>query len=313
MTENTQFQQRGAIVRIKLRNFMIYTETEIRPGPNLNMILGPNGTGKSAIVCCIIVGLAGEVSLTGRGGSPADFVKKNTDWGSTQIELYNDRGPNYIVERKISITGRSKFKNDHKSEWKINDEPRLKADVQALTKELNIKVDNPCQFLPQDCVTQFVKMNTCELLINTLKAAGDNQLVDDHQKLVTMTKDVEEKRSALKVLSKSFQENEVNVRRLESEVHQLRQREELIKEKEICSEKIFFAKFKEAKSRCDEAKIARDNLKAELTTIMNQTEPHKLSMESFKAEERKMRQALGSSVEEVKSTIKLTDVIKNQN
>ncbi|GLJ59113.1 hypothetical protein SUGI_1493100 [Cryptomeria japonica] len=117
MPEDVNFQQVGAIVRIQIRNFMTYSETEIRPGPNLNMILGPNGTGKSAVVCCIIVGLAGEVTLTGRGTSPADFVKKDTDWATTHIELYNNKGQNYTVERKITITNRSKFKIEHKSEW----------------------------------------------------------------------------------------------------------------------------------------------------------------------------------------------------
>lgn len=311
MPEDVNFQQVGAIVRIQIRNFMTYSETEIRPGPNLNMILGPNGTGKSAVVCCIIVGLAGEVTLTGRGASPADFVKKDTDWATTHIELYNNRGPNYTVERKITITNRSKFKTEHKSEWQINSKPCLKAEVIALTKKLNIKVDNLCQFLPQDSVTQFVKMNTCELLLNTLKAAGDNQLVDDHQNLVAMTAEVSDKRFELRNLEQSCKENETNVQRLESDVQKLRQREELIKEKTICSEKIYYAKYQEAKCRCDEAKAGYNALKEELTSIKNQSEPFRLSVEFYKGEEIKMRQAFIKSVEKVKTALNLTETVKS--
>lgn len=39
----------------------------VYPGPNLNMIVGANGTGKSSIVCAICLGLAGKTTILGRG------------------------------------------------------------------------------------------------------------------------------------------------------------------------------------------------------------------------------------------------------
>lgn len=47
----------GSIVRIQLRNFVTYDYVEFSTGPYLNMILGPNGTGKSSIACAICLGL----------------------------------------------------------------------------------------------------------------------------------------------------------------------------------------------------------------------------------------------------------------
>jgi hypothetical protein len=47
----------GAIVRIKLTNFVTYNSAEFFPGPKLNMVIGPNGTGKSTLVCAICLGL----------------------------------------------------------------------------------------------------------------------------------------------------------------------------------------------------------------------------------------------------------------
>jgi hypothetical protein len=47
----------GSVTRIKLHNFMTYDHVEFRPGPHLNMILGPNGTGKSTIAAGIAIGL----------------------------------------------------------------------------------------------------------------------------------------------------------------------------------------------------------------------------------------------------------------
>lgn len=49
--------QPGAIVRMKLKNFVTYTNAEYNFGSQLNMIIGPNGTGKSTLVCAICLGL----------------------------------------------------------------------------------------------------------------------------------------------------------------------------------------------------------------------------------------------------------------
>ncbi len=59
--------QPGAIVRVKLENFVTYTAVEFFPGPSLNMVIGPNGTGKSTLVCAICIGLgwSPNVSLVG--------------------------------------------------------------------------------------------------------------------------------------------------------------------------------------------------------------------------------------------------------
>lgn len=47
----------GSIVRIKVNDFVTYTSAEFFPGPKLNMVIGPNGTGKSTLVCAICLGL----------------------------------------------------------------------------------------------------------------------------------------------------------------------------------------------------------------------------------------------------------------
>ena len=35
----------GSIVRVKMINFLTYDDCEVFPGPRLNVILGPNGSG----------------------------------------------------------------------------------------------------------------------------------------------------------------------------------------------------------------------------------------------------------------------------
>ena len=295
MTLISGFNQRGAIVRIRLRNFMTYTDVVLRPGPNLNMILGPNGTGKSAVVCSIIVGLAGEVSLTGRATSPAGLVKKGSDWASIEIELFNSRGSNYIVTRKIIITARTEIKIDHKSEWKLNGLTVGKTKIQDLTRKLNIKVDNLCQFLPQDSVASFVKMNPSELLNSTLKAAGDNRLVEDHVKLIDLTNSINEMASDLDRLKKACQENEVNARRLESEVERLREREKLQKQKSICTLKVHHLKYVESKANYDINHERLEQINDQFNQVKNNAAPFKLSLDSYRREE----EAIKKKIEEL--------------
>lgn len=55
--DTTMQYQPGSIVRVKLTNFVTYTAVEFFPGPSLNMVIGPNGTGKSTLVCAICLGL----------------------------------------------------------------------------------------------------------------------------------------------------------------------------------------------------------------------------------------------------------------
>ncbi len=49
--------------------YRTYNEVELIPGPNLNLILGPNGNGKSAIVSAICLGMAGKPSTIARASS----------------------------------------------------------------------------------------------------------------------------------------------------------------------------------------------------------------------------------------------------
>ena len=57
---------RGAVVRLKMINFMTYDNCELFPGPRLNLVLGPNGSGKSTIVCALALGLGGDINVSER-------------------------------------------------------------------------------------------------------------------------------------------------------------------------------------------------------------------------------------------------------
>lgn len=281
LSSGAKFKFTGSIVRIKLLNFMTYDKLDVYLGPNLNMVLGPNGTGKSAVVCSIIIGLAGDVALTGRGTSPTDFVKKNTSSCTTYIELFNKDGSNFSVERTITITNHTAFKIDHKSDWVLNGQSAKKTDVQEFIKKLNIKVDNLCQFLPQDSVSSFVKMNSSELLENTLKAVGDVSLVDDQRKLIAYTASINEIEKNLNSLKKDCEANEVNAERLEGEVQKLKERSVLVKQKKICEQKLIYTKYKTFEGAKEQKGNKLLDLRKKLREHEEQSEPFKKSIEVY--------------------------------
>lgn len=64
-----------------------YDSVEFTPGPNLNVIVGPNGTGKSSIVCAICLGLAGKTYHMGRAASIGDFIKHGRESAEIEVEL----------------------------------------------------------------------------------------------------------------------------------------------------------------------------------------------------------------------------------
>ena len=55
---------------------------------------------------------------------------------------------------------------------------------------MNIQIDNLCQFLPQDKVSEFAKMTPIELLAATQKAAAEPTVQEEHSQLIALSKEV---------------------------------------------------------------------------------------------------------------------------
>ncbi len=64
--------------------------------------------------------------------------------------------------------------------------------MQDVVKKLNIQIDNLCQFLPQDKVSNFAALSPQELLRETEKAVGSEAMLNMHDKLVDLRKRVKE-------------------------------------------------------------------------------------------------------------------------
>lgn len=131
------FKVSGSVVSVALFSFMQYDSVSFRPGPHLNVIIGPNGSGKSSIVAGVTLGLGGKPDTLGRAKRVSEFIKTGRDEATTRVELYNDSGSNWIIERR--------FRYDNKSFWKIDGKQATETKVKQLTSSLHIQVDNLCQ------------------------------------------------------------------------------------------------------------------------------------------------------------------------
>ncbi|KAK9486669.1 P-loop containing nucleoside triphosphate hydrolase protein [Lipomyces starkeyi] len=166
----------GAIVRVAMRDFVTYSNAEFRLGPSLNMIIGPNGTGKSTLVCAVCLGLGGKPELLARAKDVGEFVKNGQNKATIEIELQGFPGePNSVIERTIY--------KDNRSEWTLDGKRETAKNVKELIDRYNVQIDNLCQFLPQDKVASFAGMTPQNLLIETERATGSPQMLSRHEKL----------------------------------------------------------------------------------------------------------------------------------
>ncbi len=174
----------GSVMRVKLHNFMTYSDVEMEPGPRLNVILGPNGTGKSSFVCALAIGLAGSTKLLGRADKLSEFVKRGEQSGYSEITLATqDPERPLVVRREIR-------RKDSSSTWRVNNVVVSLERVKEEMRKLGVQLDNLCQFLPQDRVVEFARLTPESLLMETEKAIGNAELYDMHAELIRMKSDI---------------------------------------------------------------------------------------------------------------------------
>lgn len=283
----------GNILEIELQNFMTYSYLISKPGPRLNLVIGPNGTGKSSLVCAIAVGLAGEPQFLGRASSIGDYVKRGEESGWVRISL---RGVS--PEQTIVIT--RKINKQNKSEWLLDGAAVSKKEILDVVQGFNIQVNNLTQFLPQDRVCEFAKMTPVQLLEETEKAVGDPELSGQHRFLI-------EKNDKLRSLEVTVRQHEAHLNELqalnaerERDVERVRQRNHLLKQAESLKKKlpwlIFDSKKKnlvEAKEREKQTRQTLERLARTIVELRAPIEEKKKEKENLEATCKKLSAAKG--------------------
>lgn len=212
----------GAIIRVMVENFVTYEKAEFFPGPNLNMVIGPNGTGKSSLVCAICLGLGYPASTLGRATSFGEFVKHGKEHAIVEIELQKrpqDRA-NYVFKLKIN-------REDNTRQFWLNGKSCRHSDVKLRMQKLRIQIDNLCQFLPQDKVAEFAGLNSVDLLNRTLQAAAPEEVITQQGQLKEMFDRQKELQRGLETELENLRSLNTRQQGLQADVERLREREQI--------------------------------------------------------------------------------------
>ncbi|KAB5543877.1 hypothetical protein PHYPO_G00084670 [Pangasianodon hypophthalmus] len=255
----------GSIVRITMQNFLTYDHSEVFPGPNLNMIVGANGTGKSSIVCAICLGLAGKTAVLGRGDKVGLYVKRGCTKGSVEVELYRAAG-NLVISREITV-------ENNQSVWMINGKHTSQKVVEEAVKELHIQVGNLCQFLPQEKVGEFAKMSKIELLEATEKSVGPPEMYNFHCELKncrSKERDLENLcKEKANFLEKARQRNERN----KGDVERYHKRRRHLDRIQMLEKKRPWVEYETTRKELEEVKKQREDMKRTVKSLKEAQTP----------------------------------------
>uniref|UniRef100_A0AAR2L5Q5 Structural maintenance of chromosomes protein 6 n=1 Tax=Pygocentrus nattereri TaxID=42514 RepID=A0AAR2L5Q5_PYGNA len=218
----------GIIEKIFLKNFMCHSLLgPFTFGSNVNFIVGSNGSGKSAILTALIVGLGGKAQTTNRGSSLKGFVKEGESSAEISITLRNRGqdaykpdvfGQSITIDLRISSEGLRTYKLKSKTGLLVSSK---KEELVAILDHFNIQVDNPVSVLTQEMSKHFLhSKGEGDKYKFFMKATQLEQMKEDYSyimKTKTVTQNTLEKHEAtLQEIRNKYKEKEDRYKNLAS-------------------------------------------------------------------------------------------------
>ncbi|XP_061389383.1 structural maintenance of chromosomes protein 6 [Musca vetustissima] len=161
-TSIIQDKRCGKILLMHLTNFMCHSNLIVEFHSRVNFLVGSNGSGKSAILAALVLGLGGSAKTTNRSRSAKAFIKNGETTAKIEIVLANDGpqpyepdvyGNKIIIVRTISMSsGSYVIKNESG-----NVITKKVDDLHRILMYHNVQVDNPVFVLNQDSAREFLK------------------------------------------------------------------------------------------------------------------------------------------------------------
>ncbi|EPY76039.1 hypothetical protein CB1_001512025, partial [Camelus ferus] len=184
----------GIIESIQLRNFMCHSMLgPFKFGSNVNFVVGNNGSGKSAVLTALIVGLGGKAIATNRGSSLKGFVKDGQKRFTSEFDL-RTTSVNEIEKQLNAIRDNIKIGEDRaarlerkteEQQVRLNEAEKKYKDIQdkleKISQETHARAPE-CMALKADVTSKKKAYNEAEVLfkrsLNEYKALkkDDEQL-----------------------------------------------------------------------------------------------------------------------------------------
>lgn len=219
---------------------------------------GESLRGECAVITVLSRALTPAVFISQEG----DFVKRDSavQFGKIEITLRGKKaGAPHVITRRIN-------KRTNGSDWKLNGRDVSKKQVEEMVASLNIQIQNLCQFLPQDKVTAFSMMKPNELLLETERALGDSMLLEQHEQLIDMRKQIRDVESSATNNADKLERLKKQNAALERDVERNKQRDDILKQVELLTKKLPWLKYNEQKEIYVEAKKKTEEGKKLVTT-----------------------------------------------
>jgi len=163
-----------------------YEDVTVEAGPGLNVIVGPNGTGKSSLVCALVLALGGSPALLARSTDARAFVRRGCSRGWVEVAVSEGRllapdDPDSLPA--VTVVRRDLDAASNASTFSVNGGKTTLARVKALADGWGVQLDNLCQVLPQDRVAEFSRLTAdpAALLAATERAIGRGELLALHE------------------------------------------------------------------------------------------------------------------------------------
>lgn len=153
----------GTIESVSLKNFMCHSRLDFKFADRVNFIVGRNGSGKSAILTSLIVGLGGKATTASRGTNVKGLVETGKRAAEVTIQLSNQGsdayqpdvyGPSVIVHRRLSADGSSTYKVKASDGTIVSTK---REELVSVLDHFNVQIDNPVMILNQETSRNFLQ------------------------------------------------------------------------------------------------------------------------------------------------------------
>uniref|UniRef100_A0A4Y0BPI2 RecF/RecN/SMC N-terminal domain-containing protein n=1 Tax=Anopheles funestus TaxID=62324 RepID=A0A4Y0BPI2_ANOFN len=161
--EQPEMLRNGKVLKIVLKNFMCHRHLAVEFNKRANLLVGKNGSGKSAILAALTIGLGCNAGQTNRCNSLKDLIKHGESQAVIEIHLENtcfdayekERfGRRIICERTIQASGGGSYKLKNENGHVVT---TSRAELLKVLLAFNIQVDNPICVLNQDLARSLLK------------------------------------------------------------------------------------------------------------------------------------------------------------
>lgn len=201
--------QTGNIIYMQLLNFQTFRNQEIYFGNNLNLIVAPNGTGKSSISNSIaFIFEEKPEKIIGKGNQLIEFINFESDFCEVTCVVLStshytvktsENKKNKLcytsLKRKITVI-KDEINNvtDIKDEFFIDNISVHKKKYYEFIYSLHIDCSNLTNFLPQEKVTEFTRINGERLFREVFQKIKIN---DSHQSVIDIVDEFYKKKTEL--------------------------------------------------------------------------------------------------------------------